>query len=150
MPALALEVITTTLRKTNLWLAEIMEALGWSDPHRAYVALRGVLHTLRDHLTVDEAVQLGAQLPMLLRGLYYDGWKPAGKPVHARHRDEFLVDAMSGFGDAALANILLGTIPDVETIVRAVLRVLSRHTTVAPSVRHVLPAEIRSLWPPER
>jgi uncharacterized protein (DUF2267 family) len=31
-----------------------------------------VLHALRDRLTVEEASDLAAQLPMLIRGLYYE------------------------------------------------------------------------------
>ena len=57
--------IESTVHLTNLWLQELMEELGWRDRQRAYHALRVVLHALRDRLTVAEAVDLGAQLPML-------------------------------------------------------------------------------------
>jgi uncharacterized protein (DUF2267 family) len=147
MHTTGLEAIETTLSKTHMWLHEIMHELGWTDSHHAYLALKGVLHSLRDHLPVEEAVQLGAQLPMLVRGLYYEGWRPAGKPLHERHREDFLMDAMSGFGDSMLAKIFAGSACDADQIVHAVFNVLARHTTAAPSVRHVLPAEIRALWP---
>jgi hypothetical protein len=42
-------------------------------------------------LPADEVAQLGAQLPILMRGLYYDQWHhPAGKPERLRHGEEFL------------------------------------------------------------
>jgi uncharacterized protein (DUF2267 family) len=149
MHASGLEAFDTTLNKTHVWLKEIMDELEWQDRHWSYLALRGVLHSLRDRLPVDEVAQLGAQLPMLIRGMYYEGWKPAGKPLRERHREEFLMDAMSGFGEAALANILSHHCTDAEAIVRAVFSAISRHTTESAAIRHTLPAEIRSLWPHE-
>jgi uncharacterized protein (DUF2267 family) len=71
-------VFDETVQKINTWLKEISQSLG-SDRHRAYQALRAVLHCLRDRLTFQEAAQLGDQLPMLVRGIYYEAWHPAGK-----------------------------------------------------------------------
>ena len=48
-------------------------ALGTDDRQDAYRAVRGVLHTLRDRLPVEESAQLAAQLPTLLRGVFYEG-----------------------------------------------------------------------------
>jgi uncharacterized protein (DUF2267 family) len=71
MSATGLEVFDTTVQKTMVWLKEIMEELHWEDRHRAYLALRGCLHQVRDRLQVEEVAHLGAQLPMLVRGIYY-------------------------------------------------------------------------------
>src|SRR5258706_7316019 len=73
----------TTVDKTNRLLREIERAYGWPKERRnqSYAALRGVLHALRDRFTVEEGAQFAAQLPMLVRGLYYDGWDPSRVPV---------------------------------------------------------------------
>ena len=91
MTVSSIDVFETTLHKANRWLKELMEELGWEDRHAAYLALRATLHALRDRLTVEEVAHLGAQLPMLIRGVYYEGWDPTGKPVPERRVEAFLL-----------------------------------------------------------
>jgi uncharacterized protein (DUF2267 family) len=81
----------TTVDKTNRILKQIEEAYGWPKERRSqsYNALRAVLHALRDRLTVDETAHFAAQLPMLVRGLYYDGWEPSRVPKKMQ-REDFL------------------------------------------------------------
>jgi uncharacterized protein (DUF2267 family) len=83
--------IDTTVDKTNHVLRQIEQTYGWPKERRnqSYNALRAVLHALRDRLTVEEAAHFAAQLPMLIRGLYYDGWDPSRVPKKM-HRDDFL------------------------------------------------------------
>jgi uncharacterized protein (DUF2267 family) len=143
MSATGLEVFDQTLQKTNIWLKEIMEHLG-PDRQRAYHALRAVLHTLRDRLTVEEAAHLSAQLPLLIRGIYFEGWHPAHKPTKERAKQEFLEQ---------VAARLKGVEPiNPETATRAVLEVLEHNIDQAEAaqVRHMLPKALQELWPGER
>ena len=73
-----------TIQQTNIWLKTLADELHIEDRHDAYRALRSVLHVLRDRLTPEQAVHLGAQLPLLVRGIFYDGWRIAGKPSDER------------------------------------------------------------------
>ena len=95
----------TTIAKTNRVLNEIEQLYGWPQERRqqSYDALRAVLHALRDRITVEESADLAAQLPMLMRGLYYEGWRPARVPVRmnaeqflGRVREEFPFDVEGG------------------------------------------------------
>ena len=86
MSTTGLAAFDSTMQTTNAWLSDIILRTGLRDRHAAYHALRSVLHVLRDRLSVDEAVALGAQLPMLVRGFYYEGWHPAGKPNRSAPR----------------------------------------------------------------
>ena len=141
MSVTGLDVFDTTLHKTNNWLNELMQLLGWQDKHKAYLALRATLHALRDRLTVEEVAQLGAQLPMLIRGFYYEGWDPTGKPLKVRHKEEFLARIEEQFrGDNRI---------DPEQVARAVFTVLADRVTEGEieDVKHILPAEIQDLWP---
>ena len=85
MSTSGLAVLDHTVQETNIWLKAVAEQLQL-DRHDAYIALRAVLHALRDRLPPEVAVHLGAQLPMLVRGLYYEGWHMAGKPTKDRQR----------------------------------------------------------------
>lgn len=129
-----------TLQATHIWLKDIMSEIG-EDRQVAYHALKAVLQTLRDRLTVEEAAHLGAQLPLLLRGVYYDGYRPAAQPHKSRTCDEFLQE---------VEQYMDGMRPiDVEEATRTVLKVLESHVSPGEvqQVKHMLPEEIRSrLW----
>jgi uncharacterized protein (DUF2267 family) len=133
----------STVHVTHVWLNDVMQKLGWQDRQAAYHALRVVLHALRDRLDVNAVAALGAQLPMLIRGFYYEGWHPAGKPLKERKLDEFLAPIRAAFGEPP--NL------DPRPIARAVLQVLAQHVTVGEieGVKQLLPREIRSLWTEE-
>jgi uncharacterized protein (DUF2267 family) len=89
-------VLDHTVQETNIWLKAIAEQLHFHDRHHAYNALRAVLHALRDRLPPEVAVHLGAQLPMLVRGIYYEGWHMAGKPTKGRSVQEFASHVQEG------------------------------------------------------
>ena len=140
MSATGLEVLDKSVQTTNIWLDEIMEEIG-PDRRVAWNSLRAVLHALRDRLPLDQAAHLGAQLPIVIRGLYYDQWYPAGKPEKWRTQDEFI---------ARLNEELSDTRPtDPRDAARAVFRTISNHVSPGQvdKVRESLPEDIRRLWP---
>ncbi len=95
-------VFEHTIELTHTWLHDVMERLGWHEKHRAYMALRAVLHAVRDRVGPEDAAHLAAQLPMLVRGFYYEGYHPAGKPVADRKRADFLARVASECSDTKI------------------------------------------------
>lgn len=104
------------------WLNRLQQDLGWSDRRRAYLLLRETLHAIRDFLTVEEAADLSAQLPLLIRGIFFDGWLPAKTPARPRSVDDFLARVMQAFADDPLVE------PDVA--VAAVFSLLQRQISL--------------------
>lgn len=141
MSATGLRVFDETVQLSNLWLNELMAGVGWNDKHRAYRLLRATLHALRDRLSAHEAVQFGAQLPMLIRGLYYEGWHMRDMTSTERMKTEFL-----GHIDAAFRQ---DPNSDTEGLVREVFKLLARRISSGEidDVKHILPPEVRDLWP---
>jgi len=84
--------ISHAIQKTQEWLKELSENGDLADSQEALSVLRAVLHHLRDRLTMDEAVDLGAQLPTIVRGIYYEGWHHAATPTKDRHLEYFVDD----------------------------------------------------------
>jgi uncharacterized protein (DUF2267 family) len=132
----------STLEKTNGILKQIERSYGWSKERRnqSYAALRVVLHALRDRLTVDEAAQLSAQLPLLVRGIYFEGWDPSKVPIKM-HRDEFLARIRDEFP----FEVPGGT----ERLAGTTLEALRRHVTDGEweDVRASLPKDLVAVLP---
>lgn len=139
MSATGLEVFDRSLHTTNTWLNEIGEAVG-PDKQRAYHALRAVLFAVRDRLTPDEAFHLSAELPLLIRGIFWEGYRPASAPQSWRSRNEFFAKIEEGIGQIEPV--------DPEAAARAVLGVLSRHvpTGEIDHVKQMLPDDVRLLF----
>jgi len=139
MTATGLSVFDKTLQTTNIWLDDITDLIG-ADRQVAWHALGAVLRCIRDRIPLELAAHLGSQLPILVRGLYYDQWRPAAQLKLWRSLDEFL---------AGVATELVGTRPiDPADAARAVFRALSRHVDPGQlrKVREALPEEVRAVW----
>ncbi|MEU8108366.1 DUF2267 domain-containing protein [Nonomuraea muscovyensis] len=128
------------MQTTSRWLAVLADMIGTENRDFAQRVLRTWLHTVRDGLTVDTTAHFAAQLPDLLRGVYYNGWDPGKVPIR-RNRQEFIEHfARSG-------RIALSDVPQLaSTVTRFLCRELSE-----PSVMHVLdrlPQDVRTLLLP--
>lgn len=140
MSATGLDVFDKTLHTTNIWLDEISKQIG-PDRAVAWKVLSTVLHKLRDRLPVELAAHLGAQLPLLVRGVYYDQFEPANLPTGWHSADEFVHEVQRWLSDTRTV--------DAKDAIAAVFSVLSRHVSAGEvgNVRHALPQPIRALWP---
>ena len=141
MAMTGLDSFDTSVQKSEKWLRELMEKLEINDRHRAYGILRTVLLALRDQLTLEESANLSAQLPLVIRGVYYDRWKPSAVPMKIRSREQFVDRVETEMKD------LPGT--DTEQAIRAVLQVLSNHVTEGElrDSKSILPDELKGLFP---
>jgi uncharacterized protein (DUF2267 family) len=137
MTVQSIDSIERSVHKTHEWLADLTEEMGAGDREDAWRWLRAYLQVLRDRLTVEEEAQLAAQLPHLLRGVFYDGFDPTRVPEKIRDRDTFL---------AILAErAQLDDTAEAARLAAAATRVLRRHVTEGEidDVMSQLPAEIR-------
>jgi uncharacterized protein (DUF2267 family) len=133
--------LNDSIQKTYEWLMAFDDILDLgNDRERAYHLTRAVLHALRDRLPVEEANDLAAQLPLVLKGVYFDGYKPGGKPEKFKTKEEFIEKVKSGFAG----------IPDeeAEEATDAVLTVLQVTVTEGEieDVRGNLPKKLKDLF----
>lgn len=132
-----------TVGETREWLEQLVASGPFENEQQAYSHLRAVLHSLRDRLTVEEATHLAAQLPMLVRGFYYEGWRPALAPNSERDPHQFF---------DSIRESLKGAEPpsdeELAASVRAVFTLLTDRLAEG-QIRHVrgqMPAEMQTLW----
>lgn len=132
-------IIERNVEQAHIWLKELSHEFGDEDHQYAYRALRAVLHALRDRLTVDVAAKLAAQLPTLIRGIYYEDWDPSRTPLPVHDVDAFL--------DRVAQEGRMGGETEASLAVTAVARVLRRHVSGGEidEVLAVLPDKLRVL-----
>ena len=139
MPADHVSIIDRSVEKAHVWLNEVAAELGTDDHQYAYRVLRAVLHAVRDRLTVDEAAQLAAQLPELIRGIYYEGWDPSRTPASYHASKPFL--------DRIVREAALGGESQASFAAEAVMDVVSHHVSAGEfeHVLHALPRPVRAV-----
>ncbi len=132
--------LSLAVNATDDWINDLLRRLGWHDRERVFRALLAGLHALRDSLSRDEAVYVGAQLPPLLRGLYYEGWHPGARGA-ARSRTAFLERIHDGVHrDPGV---------DAEEVARAVFALLAARLPAAEAedAKAATPRSLHNLWP---
>lgn len=121
------------------WLNELSEDLDWDKP-RCYLLLCETLHAVRDFLSVDEAADLAAQLPVLVRGVFYEGYNPSKTPVKPRNKSDLIARVEQRFQKTPLE--------DPERAISAVFDLLRRHVSWGEfrQVRNAMRKPIQELW----
>jgi uncharacterized protein (DUF2267 family) len=138
MSATGLDVFDKTLQTTHIWLDQIMARIG-PDRQLAWKVLSIVLRQLRDRLPVELSAHLSAELPILVRGVYYDQYKPSNQPSEV-DLDEFVQDVAKWLSDVRPV--------DPREAIQAVFGVLSSQVPKGQirKVQDALPEKLRAFW----
>lgn len=141
MSAQGLEVIDHTVLLTHEWINDLRDRLGWESSRDALRLLRVTLAQVRDHLGHEELAQLSAQMPLLIRGMFYEGWSPSHTPLHERSIEQFMAPIEAKFSDVRDWR--------GRQSVSAVFQTLNEKISDGEidDVRAGLPQAIRDIWP---
>lgn len=122
------------------WLNLLQEDLGWPGQSRAYLLLGETRHAVRDFLTVEEAADLSAQLPFLIRGIFFEHWVPAKTAAKVRSLDDFLARVTKAFASDPLV--------EPKVAVNAVFALLRRQISPGEyrQVTWAMRNPLRNLW----
>ena len=135
-------ILDSAVTSARHWLHELRLKLDLppDEAGRGLHALRAGLHAIRDRLPASEVVDLGAQLPVFVRGIYFEGWRLANDPTRIRNKEEML------------ARVERELAPDKRfsgiAVLKAVIDVLTRHVSAGEitDVVSTLPRSIAELW----
>ncbi len=141
MSAQGLEVIDHTVQLTHEWINELRERLDWTSSRDALRLLRITMTQIRDHLGHEEVAQFSAQMPLLIRGMFFEGWQPAQTPVRDRQLSHFV-------------NAIASEVSEVlewrgQQDIQAVFKMLDNRISEGEvaDVKAGLPKSIRDFWP---
>lgn len=136
-----IHVFERTTHEAHEWVNNLAGRTGWQSERDVLRLLRTVLCKIRDHLPVNEMAQFSAQLPLILRGMFFEGWQPKVTPVRERHAADFIADVDDKVGDVI----------DYQGLsdIKAVFNVINDQISAGEveDVRACLTQELRDLWP---
>ncbi len=130
---------THAAEQAQQWVNELAKELDWSEQNASHL-LKAVLHAVRDWLSLEEMADLSSQLPMLVRGMFFEGWRPDG-PTGKRKKRDFIIHVRRGFGHEPDF--------DYDRSIAAVFQLLDRHLSHGEivQVRNSMKKSLRRLWP---
>jgi len=134
-----LEILDKANQSVHIWLNDIADHIG-PDKHCAYRTLHAVLRVIRDRLSVEQAVQLSSQLPLFIKGMYFDQWHLVGKPEKFRTVEELCARISAEMNGARKVKPKLAAM--------AVMKAMSSHISHGEitKIKGSMPAHIRALW----
>jgi uncharacterized protein (DUF2267 family) len=144
MSATGLEAFDRAIQRANEWLNDLAAELGKDDDRGyAYRVLRCYLHVLRDRVTPEQAADFASQLPLLLRGVFYDGWSPSKTPETYRDADT-LLSRLADRGQLAGPT-------EASFVAESITRMLRRHMTPGQvdKVLQAVPEPLRRVLQPQ-
>ena len=141
MSSKKIQVFERTTHEAHEWINELSDRLEWVSERDVLRMLRSVLVSVRDHLPVNEMAQFSAQLPIMLRGMFFEGWQPKNTPVAERHAQQFIDRIAAEVGDVTEYR-------GAEDIT-AVFKLLNNRISTGEieDVRANLPQALRDIWP---
>lgn len=136
-----LDSLDRSVQLAHEWIDELDDALGWNNRPRAFRLLRAVLEVLRDCLPLAEVAHFSAQLPVVVRGAFFEHWKPEGAKPRHWDLDRFFMAVDSFFPHDPL--------DETAAAVTTVFGLIANHVSIGEidHVRNCLPKDIRDLWP---
>ncbi len=134
-----IDIFEKHTQKANEWLRHIGDRAGCNDNRKSLAALRATLHRLRDNLPVETVLHLGAQLPLIIKGILFENWHLSDYPSKDRKINQFIDGIEEEFYHTDL---------DTEIWTCAVFQVLSSRISLGEveKIRKALPGEIAILW----
>lgn len=139
----SIPILDKNIHQTMSWIYAIEEACDWdeNDQRKAFAALRSVLHALRDILPIESAIHLSAQLPLIIRGLFFENWSTHAPKQKIRRSEDFIMQVAEN----------LFAYPDINAseVTNSVLRVMSERISVGEyeKILAVLPKELKYMFP---
>jgi len=140
--SLGIDALDHGVQELNGWIKDIADRLGTDERRLAHCALRATLHALRDRVGPDHASHLAAQLPLLVRSIFFDGYNPAVTPRRERSRGAFLEQVH-------IEGVQPLDLMELERAVKVVLAVLGERTHHAQveNIAAMFPDDFADLLP---
>lgn len=105
-----------------------------------------IMHALRDIIPPEESLQLIAQFPMFLKGVYVNGWNIKRKKPKVKHMAEFL-DLVRQHDGVAAVNDFEYSDEVAEKYVDTTFIYLRKYVSLGEmeDIRDVLPKDLKSM-----
>ena len=129
-------------------MKELAGSLGYpEDREKAGRVLKAVLHALRNRLTIEESIQLIAQLPMFLKAVYVESWS-MHEQRRIKHLEDFYEEIKRLDGKTSPADF--ETQESIHQALTAILVALRKYISLGEleDLKAVLPKELKGIFNP--
>ena len=133
--------------KASEFLHKVANNLGDKDDLvKAERITKAVLHALRNRLSVEESFQFMAQLPLIIKGIYVDGWKFSKEFVRIKHLEEFIEEVYREAGKTASVDFETesSALKSISCVFSAIKNQVSKGEI--DHIKAVFPKELKQLW----